>query len=438
MIKNEEILLEALKDTLKPATGCTEPVAVAYSAATAKAQLDGEIRFAEIYVDEGIYKNAVYVGIPGIKERGLEVAAALGFVIGTPEKELRIFEDISEECLEKALKLVEADRIKVSIANQCDRLYIETHLETSNGKVRVVTLDKHNHIESIEKETSFERYVCPAYHQKENQKPIQSFSLEEIVEFVEDIPIEKLQFIEKGIELNIHAARVGLKSEHWLGSNILKMVHDNKMSDDMVSRAQILCAAASEARMTGIRFPVMSVSGSGNHGLTVFLTNMGVADKAGTSNEKLLRALALSSLLTVYIKSFTGVLSAMCGCGVAAGIAASAGVVYQLGGSVEAMYGAMLNMVGSITGMICDGGKEGCAYKLTLASGWAVQSALFAMNHSVIHDTDGICVPEFRMLFEHMGHICNPGMIATNSSILDILIHKNRAARGSGCAAALA
>jgi L-cysteine desulfidase len=124
--------------------------------------------------------------------------------------------------------------------------------------------------------------------------------------------------------------------------------------------------------MSGSKLPVMSSSGSGNHGITVFLINAAVAEKNAICQETLMRSLALSNLITAYVKSYTGVLSAMCGCGIAAGIGAATGVTYQLGGNRDAMFGTMLNMVGSITGLICDGGKEGCAYKLALTADWAV------------------------------------------------------------------
>jgi L-cysteine desulfidase len=114
----------------------------------------------------------------------------------------------------------------------------------------------------------------------------------------------------------------------------------------------------------------------------------------------------------------------MCGCGVAAGIGASAGVIYLLGGNQDKIMGALYNMVGSISGVICDGAKEGCSYKLALASGWAVQSALLALHDSIIHNTDGIVHPDFRQLFKNLGHLCDPGMIATDQAILDVMIEK--------------
>lgn len=193
------------------------------------------------------------------------------------------------------------------------------------------------------------------------------------------------------------------------------------LPDNLVFYTQMLCAAASEARMSGVKMPVMSCVGSGNHGITVFLINTAVAIKKGIAEDRLLRALALTILITVYIKAHTGILSAMCGCGVAAGIAGSAGVVYLLGGDREKIFGALLNMVGAISGIICDGGKEGCSHKLMLASGWAVQAALLSMNGAVIDPSDGILARNFDTLFENLGQVCNKGMQATDRVILQIM-----------------
>ena len=420
MLQHDALLMKTLEGTLVLATGCTEPVAVAYSAAMASSKLTGEILSAEIFVDAGLYKNALRVGIPGIKERGLLVAAALGFLIADPEKKLRILEDISEKILEKAIHLVSQNKIKVNFTENCDRLYIETRLHTKNGKVRVITMDAHSNIVLVEHKDIFEPYVW-ARQKTTDDKEIQKYTLSEIFTFIECSSIERFDRIKQGLQINLTIAQRGLEFPDGLGFTMAEMIKNGTIPDDIANRAQLLCSAASEMRMLGVKLPVMCVAGSGNHGITVFLTNYAAAQKLKLDDEKLIRALALSTLITIYIKSFTGTLSAMCGCGVAAGIGAAAGVAYQLGGNIEQIFGAMQNMVGSITGIICDGGKEGCAYKVALSSGWAVQSALLAVNNAIINNCDGILVPEFKEMFENMGYICNPGMTVTYSSILKVM-----------------
>jgi L-cysteine desulfidase len=165
----------------------------------------------------------------------------------------------------------------------------------------------------------------------------------------------------------------------------------------------------------------MSVAGSGNHGITAFLGIKAICDVYEIDEERMLRAIAFTILITAYIKMETGVLSAMCGCGVAAGIGLSAGITYILNGDLVDISGAMMNMVGSISGIICDGAKEGCALKLALASGWAVECSILALNKMVINSTDGIVNSDFRKLFSNLGIICSACGLSVNQEIVKIL-----------------
>ncbi len=421
MVHRDAVLLSILKKEILPATGCTEPVAVAYSTAIARQNIDGSIKKLEILVDGGLFKNGMQVGIPGIKERGLEIAAALGVFAGLPEKGLQVIEHISDEALDKAKELVALGKVKVSVKESCSKLYIETLLHTSEGKVRVVTMDRHTNIVSIDEGDNEIGCECTLNNSKKSEESIQNYSLEDFLDFSQSVPLEDILFLQQGVDMNFALAEEGLNMETGIGKKFQKLVKDGLMHEDLMYKAQLLCAAASEARMAGSKLSAMSSAGSGNHGITIFMTNYAVAEKIGTSREALLRSLALSNLITVYIKSYTGTLSAMCGCGVAAGIGSSAGVVYLLGGSLKEMMGAIINMIGSISGIICDGGKEGCSYKLALAAGWAVQSALLSMAGAVINTTDGILASDFKEVIRNMGYVCNPGMVETNNAIIKVM-----------------
>ena len=275
-------------------------------------------------------------------------------------------------------------------------MHIEVILVTDLEKVRVITIGSHLNVISVEKiprDDHFKPFIIKEKKEKDNGKQIQQYGLDDFLIFSNDTPLQELLFLEEGISMNMAIAQEGLTIESGVALTLTDLIKDGLLSDNLITRAQVLCAAASEARMSGSRLPVMSTAGSGNHGITAFLTNYAVAEKQKFSREILLRALALTNLITFFIKSYTGILSAMCGCGVAAGIGASAGVVYMLGGDKAQIMGALYNMVGSISGIICDGAKEGCAYKLALASGWAVQSALLSWKGAIIRNTDGIVAP---------------------------------------------
>lgn len=422
--KDQQVLLDILRKEVTPATGCTEPVAVAYSAALAREHQRGKLESLEVWVDIGLFKNGLGVGIPGIEERGLDVAAALGYVAGDSRKRLRVIESVTQEQVERARRMINENKVKVYIRDDIERLYIETILTTDEGKVRIIILDRHLNVVSIEKQTEFKSYDFSKSSTDLSAHRVQNYGLAEFIDFVNFVRLEELSFVKQGIKMNFEIANENFKNAFGIASKLSQLVQKGLLRDDIISRAQILCAAGCEARMSGSKLPVMTSAGSGNHGITIFLTNYAVAEKQGIPEEKLIRAITLSNLITVYIKSFTGILSAMCGCGIAAGIGASAGVVYMLGGTQKNMLGAMQNMVGSISGVICDGGKEGCAFKLALSAGWAVQSALMAMNDIVINQNDGIVAEDFGTLCRNVGYVCTKGMAFTNKSIIDVIYNR--------------
>ena len=427
MGESQKELLKLLKEGITPATGCTEPIAVAYAVAAAKEQIEGNLESIHIQVDSNIYKNGLMVTIPGTTERGLVAAAAFGFIAGDAKRRFRVIEDLTDEDITEARRLIKQKKVELSLKRDCTGLDIEVTILTDKEKVRVIILDTHLNIVSIEKINLNSRFKpFGRKEQKANtfKHQIQKYKLEDFLQFSDEMPLEELAFLEDGINMNLKIAREGLTIKLGVGVKLNEMIHEGIMSDNIISRAQVLCAAAAEARMSGSKLPVMSTAGSGNHGITVFLTNFAAAEKKNLPKEKLIRALTLSNLITFFIKSYTGTLSAMCGCGVAAGIGASAGVVYLLDGNKEQILGSLYNMVGSISGMICDGAKNGCAYKLALASGWAVQSALLVLKGAIINNTNGIIDPDFKQLFKNLGYLCNPGMIATDQAILDVMLNK--------------
>ena len=427
MEESQKELLKLLKEGITPATGCTEPIAVAYAVAAAKEHIEGNLELIHIQMDSNIYKNGLMVTIPGTTEKGLVAAAAFGFIAGDAKRRFRVIEGLTDEDIIEARRLIKQKKIELSLKRDCTGLDIEVTILTDREKARVIILNTHLNIVSIEKinlNNQFKPFVKKEQKANTFNQQIQKYTLEDFLRFSNQIPLEKLLFLEDGVNMNRKIAREGLTIKLGVGVKLNEMIHEGIMSDNIITRAQVLCAAASEARMSGSKLSVMSTAGSGNHGITVFLTSFAVAEKRNLPKEKLIRSLALSNLITFFIKSYTGTLSAMCGCGVAAGIGASTGVVYLLGGNKEQILGSLYDMVGSISGMICDGAKNGCAYKLALASGWAVQSALLALKGAIINNTDGIIDPNFKQLFKNLGYLCDPGMIATDQAILDVMLKK--------------
>ena len=414
--KEYDFLIEEIKRHIQPATGCTEPVAIALNCATARREVKGNIKKVTMETDIGLYKNALGVGIPGTSERGLKMCAALGIVGGNADYGLNVFQDVKPEHEPMAKELLPL--IEVGVKGNTDVLYIETIMETEEDCVRVITYGSHDNIVVVDRPpfTPFTVDDCA------DMAEIQKYTLEQMKEFADYVSLEKIEFLEEGVAMNREVARCGAQLR--FGKSLQEMRDHALMEDSLLSFVPLITGSASFARMSGVDMPVMTATGSGNQGITLFLTVDAAAEKIGCCREKKLRALALANVINIYAKSFIGTLSPICACGVASGLGASVGIVYLLGGKPSQMLGAMRNVLGSITGMICDGAKEGCANKVSLASTSAVLSALLAMHGSEISSSDGILSYDMKELFENMEYLSNQGMKDTNAAIVDIMMRK--------------
>lgn len=423
-------LTSLLKKSVRPALGCTEPIAIAYGLAAAKAELNtdlAEIEEVEIIVSLNIYKNAARVGIPGTDCKGPVMAAALSLIMGDSKKELEVIAGVEKEDIQAAKELIAADLIKLKVRDDINGLYIESRVISSEQKARVIIYDNHLNIVKIEKinnKERFDKYQISDHNQENEFKAINSFSVAEILEYVNTVDLKEIYFLKEGIEMNLKVSAEGLKKENSLSFNFKKFIEADFLGDDLISRARMKTSAASEARMTGSKLPIMSSAGSGNQGIINFITNYVVAEAQNVSEEKLLRALALSNLITLYIKSATGSLSAMCGVAVAAGAGVSASTAYILGGDQAEIFSAVVNVLGALTGMVCDGAKEGCAYKVATSAAWSIISAKLAVEGKVIDSNDGILAADFETLIDNLAQVCNPGMLETDKEILAIMCNK--------------
>lgn len=416
----EMTLLNILKEQVVPAFGCTEPVAVAYAVAKAKEVLDGPIIDLDITVDKNVYKNAVAVFIPGTGKRGIAVAAALSIVCGKSEYELQVLKNCRADDLSTALNIVDQGFIRVYINKSAQDLFIEVAARDGKSMAKVVIRDKHNNIVLVEKDgnTLFSGKTRPE-DKKASPNTIQNYKISDLVAFADAVHITELSIVDEGIEMNKNMAEAWFKDNdnHALG-------YLEKNASDLSKYAKAMTAAACSARMTGYPLPVMSCTGSGNHGITAIVPVAAVGEVNGIEKEKIVRAVTLSALVTTYIKSYTKTLSPVCGCAVAAGIGASAGIAYMLGGDQQAIDGAINNMIGGLSGMFCDGGKPGCAFKLSIAAGAALEAAMMALKGEYISPLDGIVDCTVEKSIQNMGIVSTAGMSNTDEVILDVMLKK--------------
>lgn len=419
-MKNDQLLVSILKDQVVPALGCTEPTAVAYAAAMAKEVLGEQVESLDIYVDRNILKNGKEVGIPGTSEKGNVVAAALALIVGKSEYKLEVLKEVTNESLDEALKLIDKKMINLHLKKDVSGLYIEISAKGKNNTSRVVIKKTHLNVvlvekngECISKKDEKEAAAKPSLRDR-----IREFTVADMKEFVDTVDYSEIEFINEGIVMNKRVGEDDLK--YNLGIGIGSMLNEGK--ENLEAYAKAITSAASEARMTGHPLPVMSSAGSGNHGLVAILPIAVIGEGEKIEREKIVRAVALSHLVTVYIKSYTGALSPVCGCGVAAGVGAAAGLTYLWGGSLKQIEGAIKNMSAGITGMICDGAKIGCSYKLSISVTAALDAAKMAMKNIFIPCNDGILDESAEKTIQNLGRVSNEGMSNTDDVILDVMM----------------
>lgn len=418
--------IDLLKSEVVPAIGCTEPIAVALAAAIGRNVLNTNPEKIEVFLSRNVYKNGMSVGIPGTGMTGLDVAAAIGAVGGDANGGLEVLRNIEENHVNLAKAMLENNRVVVKLKDVPDKLYIEVICTTGEHYSRIIIKDRHTNVILIEKDKKI-------YFQSNNEEvsnysndKIVEITIEEIYDFAINIDYESIRFLLVGADMNMKVSKEGLTNNYGLGvgRTILKNIKNGLLSDDIQNYAMAITAGGADARMGGCMYPVMSCAGSGNQGLTAMLPVIAVAEKLKANNEILVRALAISLLTTIHIKSFIGRLSAICGCGTASSIGASSAITYLLGGELKNIEYTIKNMVGNISGMICDGAKPGCALKISTAVSAAVQSAILAVNGLEISGKDGIVDNDVEKTIKNLGIIASKGMEDTDKIILDIMLCK--------------
>ena len=421
-------LTKLVFDDMRPALGVTEPGAIAFAVSTAREHVNGKISKVILRLNSGMFKNAFTCGIPGINEVGNYHAAALGAVAADPAKGLECLDGISEKEKAEARAMVESGIIKVEMTEVTSRIFIEATVVTECENTAVVTIrDSHTNIVKITENDKvvFEKEQ-KAESEQEEQHLIHKYTLEEMHTYAKTVPLEEIEFVKAAYEMNWELMQEGLRNEKTTYARYLLAANGGELvSKDEQKTASLFCNAAIEARVIGLDRPAMSITGSGAHGIIATMPLYAAYKVNGYTEEQLYRATVLSYLICMYIKEYSGKLSAFCGCAIAAGTGMACGLVLLRGGSTSDMEKTINNMSCSITGMICDGGNQGCTMKGVVAVDAAYQSVNMAMSNVYIFNAHGIngATPEETM--RNMGLIASPGMVGTEKTIVDILNTKN-------------
>ncbi|MGH4119360.1 serine dehydratase subunit alpha family protein [Clostridium sp.] len=421
-MKLRNLIVQTLREEVVPAMGCTEPVAVALACAKAKELINfNYIVSAEIFVSPNIYKNGLSVGIPNTAEVGLYIAAALGFVGGKSENDLRVLGGIDEVQVQFAKELVHSGKLSLDIKDTDEKIYIEVNLKTDSGNCRVIISGKHNRFAYIERLgevlVDLKKEDMGTYKEKND---LYDMKIRDIIAEIEKIPHEDIAFMLEGIVMNETAAMAGLNEKLGMGVGygIKKSIKQGILSEDLMTAAMMLTAAASDARMSGMNLSVMSSNGSGNNGLTAILPIVAYKNKFKVDDEKLAKAVAISHIVNSYIKYYIGRLSAMCACGVAAGTGSGVAIAWLMGANYDQIDGVIKNTIANTSGMICDGAKEGCSLKLSTSASVAVQSAVLAMHNCIVPGRNGIVAETAEDTIKNLGTLSVDGMSVTDTVIL--------------------
>lgn len=418
--KQYENYIKILKGELIPAMGCTEPIAIAFAAAKAREVLGQMPDKMVIRCSGNIIKNVKGVVVPNSGgQKGVEAAAVLGVVAGKPDLELEVISQVRAADIEKAKALCETGICGCELEADRDNLFIRAELSYKEEQAVVEIRTKHNHIARIEKngELLFEQ----ADIEKKETGDKTQLNLKDILDFANEVDIVDIdEIIGRQIAYNSAIAEEGLKNKWSV------QVGQTLMDSDAVSvrdRARAAAAAGSDARMNGCALPVVINSGSGNQGITCTMPVVVYAKELKVNQERLYRALVLTNLVSLHQKRYIGNLSAYCGA-VSAGAAAACGIAYLHGADYDVIGKTLINTLGNVGGIVCDGAKASCAAKISTAVDAGIMGYEMAKRDLVFPFGEGLVEKDYETTIQNIGRVGRDGMKSTDVEVLNIMIGK--------------
>lgn len=417
--------INLLRREVVPALGCTEPIAVALTAAKAAETLGCKPESLEVFASPNIVKNGMGVMVPGTGRMGLAIAAAAGALGGQSVRGLECLSELTPDQASEAAAFL--PKVRLAVADNDILLYCKVIARGQGHEAVAELAESHANIICATRDGKqiYSNEAAQAAHSEDAAWPL---TLAKIFAFARETPLEDIAFILDAAAMNKAVAEEGLKHQYGLGvgKSMDTQAQMHVIADDMPTFAVKLTAAAADARMAGVMLPVMSNSGSGNQGITCTMPVVACAIRLNKPDTDLARALIMSHLTSIHIKHHLGRLSAHCGAMVA-GTAAACGVAMLLGGGIREMEMTVRNMVGNMAGMICDGAKSSCALKVASAVGAGLQAAMLAMQGASVPGNEGIVADDIEACIANLGKLGSDGMRETDKVILDIMLKKETA-----------
>ena len=411
--------LDILKEELIPAGGCTEPIAIAYTAAVARKTLGCRPEHMDVYASGNLIKNAKGVYIPnGGELRGVDAAAILGALGGNADRMLEVLLDLPDGVLDETQALMQQNYCKVHVIQGSEALHLIVNVQADGQTAEVELKNAHTHIVRIEKNGE-SVFRAEEDGTQDGFTDHSCLTVEKIVDFANTCDLADIEpTLQKQIDCNMQIAEEGLNNR-W-GVNVGKLYYENG------KLLQAYAAAASDARMSGCNLQVVIVSGSGNQGATASLPVIIYAQKHNIGREQLLRALALSDLIAINLKSGIGRLSAYCGA-VCAATGAGCAMTYLDGGTLEQIDQTITNSIATSSGMVCDGAKPSCAAKIATSLESAIMAHDLAMANRTFQSGEGIVMDNVEQTIDAVGCVASQGMHITDQVILNLMTQQKGA-----------
>ncbi|WP_413284774.1 serine dehydratase subunit alpha family protein [Vibrio sp. MA40-2] len=421
--------IKIVQQEVTPALGCTEPIAIALAASIARQKLSGQPIKISAKVSPNVMKNGIGVGVPGTGMVGLPIAAAIGAIAGNPNAGLEVLEDVTFADVQAAKTLLDNGSVTVDVADVSNILYSKVTIYDGDKTVSVTIADGHTNVVSVE-ENGIAIYVPSLNidHDQSHQDSINPFeyaNAKDIFDFAIHAPLCDIEFIEAAGTLNDKLSVEGLTNDYGLqiGATFQRNVERGLLSGGLLTEVLTRTSSAADARMDGAMFAAMSNSGSGNQGIAASMPVYVTAQFLNASREQTIRSLMLANLMAIYIKSQQDKLSALCAT-TTAGMGAVSGMTWLLGGNFIQIGYAISNMIGDVSGIICDGAKPSCAMKVSSSAGAAVKAALMAIDGVRVSGNDGIVANDVEESIKNLSALVNGSMKQTDTQILDIMVNK--------------
>ncbi|MFC1745723.1 serine dehydratase subunit alpha family protein [Candidatus Riflebacteria bacterium] len=423
------ILKEVLKHDVFPALGCTEPIAVAFAAANAAENLNKTIKNIKITVDPGVFKNGFAVLVPNTGgEKGLLIAGVLGALVKNSKAKMEVLKNVTENMVVRARKLIDSGNATICIDKSKHSLFIKVIVSSEKETVKAVIKNSHTNLVCLEKNA---RSIFKGGSEQDDSTKkgyrsiLKKMKISELVGLAQKLDDEDYRYIKMGIDMNLAISKEGEKLKK-VGYYLSDLVSKGYIFKDIFSSSKIQTAFAVDARMAGLSFPVMSSGGSGNQGIVAILVPYLVGQFFEVEESIIIKSIALSHLVNSYIKCYTGDLSPLCGCAIAAGVGAAVAIVFQQSGKdMTKITFAINNLISDLGGMLCDGAKGVCSFKVASSADSAIRSAYMALNNHGISATEGFVGETPEATIQHLGRIGMHGMAKADDTMLEIMLEKS-------------